>query len=292
MPILTIGYKAGVVGDPRKEKTMREFAQPLGVRCRGGRCRDGQQGFTLIEMSIVLVIIGLIIGGIVKGQEVVNSARVKMQVAQIDAVRGAVYTFQDRYGYFPGDLTGNTTFGLTGIAGATDGNQDGLIAGFAAPVPAYLADNAADTGNESQIVWLELAAADLLSGIITNTGNIYTASSATYAGRIGGTFLTIGSYNMATNGGPAVKAPILRIQGSAPGGGAPTAGLKEADAAGIDAKYDDGNPGTGTILVNTASYADATNPQPTTATPGVGRYAVGAAINPNTVAAIQNFVLQ
>ncbi|PKU26665.1 prepilin-type N-terminal cleavage/methylation domain-containing protein [Telmatospirillum siberiense] len=270
---------------------MTEVAPSGGFLSRAGDCRNGQHGFTLIEMSIVLVIIGLIIGGIIKGQEVVNSARVKMQVAQIDAVRGAVYTFQDRYGYYPGDLTGRTTFGFTALTAATDGNQDGMIGAFQAAAPAYLADNANDTGNESQIVWLDLAAADLLSGIVVSSGNVFTSTSATYAGKIGGTFLTIGSYNMAANGGPAVRAPILRIQGNAPAAAVPTVGLKEADASGMDAKYDDGNPGTGTILVNTATYGTCTNPAPTTADPGVGRYVVSG-VNPNSVSCVENFILQ
>lgn len=268
---------------------MREDTRPSVAPRQQKGLRGNQQGFTLIEMSIVLVIIGLIIGGIVKGQEVVNSARVKMQIAQIDAVRGAVYTFQDRYGYMPGDFTSRNVFGLTGVTAATDGNQDGYIGVFS--TAGYLADNAADLGNESQLVWLQLAAADLLAGIQTDTGNLYTATRGVYTGKIGGTYLSVASYNMAANGGPNVRAPILRIQGSAPAATAPGVGLKVTDAASIDAKYDDGNPGTGTILVNTGAYATCTGTAPATATPGAGTYATNAA-NPNAVLCTENFILQ
>src|SRR5262249_49069165 len=68
------------------------------------RTSAAQKGFTLIEMSIVLVIIGLIIGGILKGQEIVESSRQKNFITQLDSTRAAVNTFVDRYRALPGDF--------------------------------------------------------------------------------------------------------------------------------------------------------------------------------------------
>ncbi|WP_419661996.1 hypothetical protein Dvar_24380 [Desulfosarcina variabilis str. Montpellier] len=64
-----------------------------------------QKGFTLVEIAIVLVIIGLLIGGVLKGQAMIQNAKVKRVVKSADELRAAVYTFYDKYGMFPGDET-------------------------------------------------------------------------------------------------------------------------------------------------------------------------------------------
>lgn len=91
-------------------------------------------GFTLIEMSIVLVIIGLIIGGILTGQDLINAASIRAQTSQIEKYQTAVHTFQNKYGYLPGDIpnpyASNFGFQTRGtIEGEGDGN--GIIEGIA-----------------------------------------------------------------------------------------------------------------------------------------------------------------
>ncbi len=264
----------------------------FGRGTRAGLCPD-QRGFTLIEMSIVLVIIGLIIGGIVKGQEVVNNARVKLQLSQIDAVRGAVYTFQDRYAFLPGDLSGVNNFSFTGLTSVTDGNQDGVIGTIGGGA---LNDNADDSSTEMPIAWMELAAADLLAGIALEPANSTlsknvsssgtSATGAVYAGKIGGTYLWLGSLSNTTAG---VTATMLRIQGNTHG--VPTAGIKVADASGVDAKYDDGNPGTGTIIVNQATNTTAcVNAAYTSTNPGGAHYSTTG--NPQNVGCAVDFLMQ
>lgn len=63
-----------------------------------------QQGFTLVEIAIVLVIIGLLIGGLLKGQELIASAKVRNTISQMEELKTAVFAFQDRFKAMPGDM--------------------------------------------------------------------------------------------------------------------------------------------------------------------------------------------
>jgi len=105
-----------------------------------------QQGFTLVEIAIVLVIIGLLLGGVLKGQEMIKSAKVKSQMQQIDGISAAFNTYQDKYGALPGDDANATT--NTGDAGLTNGNGGGTYS----------------TAEGDQYVWEHLQAANLLTG--------------------------------------------------------------------------------------------------------------------------------
>ena len=62
-----------------------------------------QSGFTLVEIAIVLVIIGLLLGGVLKGQELINSAKVKSLASDFRAVPTFIYGYQDRFRAMPGD---------------------------------------------------------------------------------------------------------------------------------------------------------------------------------------------
>lgn len=61
-------------------------------------------GFTLVEMSIVMVIIGLIIGGVLVGRDLISAAAARAQISQIEKYQTAVNTFRVKYGYLPGDI--------------------------------------------------------------------------------------------------------------------------------------------------------------------------------------------
>ena len=62
-----------------------------------------QKGFTLVEIAIVLVIIGLLLGGVLKGQELINSAKVKNFINDFKTVPLFIYGYQDKYRALPGD---------------------------------------------------------------------------------------------------------------------------------------------------------------------------------------------
>ena len=83
-----------------------------------------QRGFTLVEIAIVLVIIGLLLGGILRGQELIQNARVRNIIDQQNGIKAAFFGFQDRFRMIPGDLTAAqvTQVGTGVIVGGTPGN--------------------------------------------------------------------------------------------------------------------------------------------------------------------------
>jgi prepilin-type N-terminal cleavage/methylation domain-containing protein len=117
------------------------------------------KGFTLIEIAIVLVIIGLLLGGVLKGQELITGARVRNLISQQDGIKAAFFGFQDRYRALPGDYpAASTNINCTaGTCPVGDGN--GRI-------------EAGGTPDESVIAWTHLTGAGFMNGS-------YAATSAT-----------------------------------------------------------------------------------------------------------------
>src|SRR2546430_6628720 len=103
----------------------------LGSNNKGERpMTKRQQGFTLVEIAIVLVIIGLLLGGILKGQEMITQAKIKNVIADFSGVSAAYHGYQDRYRAIPGDDPNAATrwAAMTNPAPvAGDGN--GIVAG-------------------------------------------------------------------------------------------------------------------------------------------------------------------
>jgi len=82
------------------------------------------QGFTLVEIAIVLVIIGLLLGGILKGQEMITQAKIKNVIADFSGVSAAYHGYQDRYRAIPGDdPNGGDALGLDDHPGASGGRR-------------------------------------------------------------------------------------------------------------------------------------------------------------------------
>src|SRR5882762_1708651 len=90
--------------------------------------KSRQQGFTLVEIAIVLVIIGLLLGGILKGQEMITQAKIKNVIADFSGVSAAYHGYQDRYRAIPGDDPNADTRWTTPTA-ATKGDGNGIVAG-------------------------------------------------------------------------------------------------------------------------------------------------------------------
>lgn len=117
--------------------------------------QNKQKGFTLIEIAIVMVIIGLLLGGVLKGQELINNAKIKGLYSLKDQMSAAYNTYYDRYNAFPGDDANADANLSTGAANDGDGN--GLVAGGAQ----FLC---ASTAQESCRAFIHLRAANLISG--------------------------------------------------------------------------------------------------------------------------------
>jgi len=114
--------------------------------------KNRQAGFTLVEIAIVMVIIGLLIGGVLKGQAMVQNAKVKRVVKQGDEIRAAVMSFYDKYGVYPGDEN------MAAIPPGTDAEGDG--------------DGQIDNNAERFEVFRDLQRAELISGNYNGTSDL------------------------------------------------------------------------------------------------------------------------
>lgn len=148
-----------------------------------------KSAFTLIELSIVLVIIGLIVGGIMVGQSLIESGRIRAQMTQISDIETQMNTFKLKYDCLPGDCSSATSiFGTTfGTNTVRDGDNDGIIRGtyaYGVPYGAGECIQPDATGEVSQLL-LQLRAANLgnytangvLNGGNATVGNEYTATA-------------------------------------------------------------------------------------------------------------------
>jgi len=118
-----------------------------------------QTGFTLVEITIVLVVIGLLAGGILMGLEMITQARIKSVVSDFNSVTSAYVSYQDRYRAIPGDDPNATTRWASW--GAPGGNGNGYVGG------AYGSNTPTD---ESRLFWWHLRAAGFVPGPTQNPG--------------------------------------------------------------------------------------------------------------------------
>ena len=185
------------------------------------------RGFTLIEIAIVLVIIGLLLGGVLKGQELITGARVRNLISQQDGIKAAFFGFQDRYRALPGDYAAAST----NIAGVTIvGNGNGRIE--------------AGTGgalHEEILVWNHLTAAGFLNGSYT-MANSGVAAPAPGNNPVNpySVYLTLVYDNAYGTGTPPSKHNLKT------GSQVPVEIMAE-----VDRKIDDGQPYTGGFQFST-----------------------------------------
>lgn len=193
-----------------------------------------QQGFTLIEIAIVLVIIGLLLGGVLKGQELITGARVRNLIQQQDGVKAAYFGFLDRFRALPGDYA-NATTTITGIStvacNAGNGDGDGQIEA---------------ANNENTLSWEHLSKAGFINGTYTCAATVSQATSPTNPY---GQFLDLIFDNQYA---PGVAATPAR-HNLKTGAQVPSDILSE-----IDRKIDDGNALQGSFRAQVGGGVDTT----------------------------------
>lgn len=119
--------------------------------------KSQQSGFTLVEIAIVLVIIGLLLGGILKGQELINSAKVKNIANDFRTIPTYIYAYQDKFKSLPGDDAAVVAHLGALTPAATPGNGNGVIDGA-------IFDGTNKPTGEALQFWQQVRAANLASG--------------------------------------------------------------------------------------------------------------------------------
>jgi prepilin-type N-terminal cleavage/methylation domain-containing protein len=186
-------------------------------------------GFTLAEVAIVLVIVGLVLGGVLKAQELVVQSKIKHVIAEITGVSAAMYAYHDRYRSLPGDDKGSGRWGLTPPSSAGNGVIEGTYASIAPT-------------DESRLVWEHLRRAGFVAG--DGSENPFNA----LFGKIG---------VQTGDGSGASPAGVLGTAANTElftGLMLCTAKLPDKVALSVDAQMDDGKGRTGSVRANRATY--------------------------------------
>jgi len=220
-------------------------------------------GFTLIELSMVLMVIGLLVGGVLTAQDLIKAAQVRAQVTQLERYNTAANTFRIIYNYLPGDVPGllATSLGLVARAGTRGrGDGNGLIEGYnyqSAVVTPSL------QSGETVFFWEDLSSAQLMDygpfntaiDVERNAVNLAALPLFIPPAKIGGgNFMYVYSGGTWPSGasdgfnyfGLSSAQSITADQGiliSNPG-------LTVAQAYAIDLKVDDGLPSSGKVQAN------------------------------------------
>ena len=214
--------------------------------------KRNQSGFTLIEIAIVLVIIGLLLGGVLKGQELINSAKVKNLATDFRNIPVFIYGYQDKFKALPGDdanvdahLGGQcttTSCKATGPATCNNGSSgpclgNGVIDGNW--------NDLATSGDETTQFWQHVRLAGLAAGATVTTDPTYIPTNAT-GGIIG---IQSGTNTIA-------KTPITDPTGAIAIRGTYiicSAGILGKFVKQLDIQMDDGNPATGSMMAGLAT---------------------------------------
>ena len=188
-------------------------------------------GFTLAETALVLVVAGLVLGGVLKGQELVVQSMIKNVIADMTGVSAAMYAYNDRYRALPGDDKDSGRWGLT--ASSTAGN--GVIEGtYASTAPT----------DESRLFWEHLRRA----GFVVGDG-----SENPFNAVFGKTGVQTGDGSGATPGGVLGTAADTELF---TGLMLCTAKLPDKMALSVDAQMDDGKGKSGNVRANIATIDD------------------------------------
>jgi prepilin-type N-terminal cleavage/methylation domain-containing protein len=201
-----------------------------------------QKGFTLVEIAVVLVIIGLLLGGVLKGQELIESARVKNATNLYNSIASGVNGYRDRYRNMPGDdccAASKTARGANWASAMTGNGQNTQPNGIIddATVAAWGAWN----GWQHVSFWLDLYAGGFLAGDAT-ARSVAVFPRSPWGGVVD--IVNVGQvYGMVNN---ALVICMATVPGKA--------------ANQLDLSLDDGNPATGSLRSAVGNLPVATTP--------------------------------
>ena len=221
------------------------------------RNKSIEDGFTLVEIAIVLVIIGLLLGGILKGQEMITQAKIKNVINDFNGITVAITSYQDRYRALPGDDK-NATARWT-IQAPASGDGNGVIAGL------YNANDTSGTGGapaaaaESNLFWQHLRIAGFVPGLTSGTGSGTPPPNAA-AGIIG-----VESAVVGTNGLGFTSTIVC------------SSNIPDKVAIAVDTQVDDSNSATGQVRAQLQGVANpdlGTTPATAYVETGVNQYLV------------------
>ena len=205
--------------------------------------KNQQSGFTLVEIAIVLVIIGLLLGGILKGQELINSAKVKALITDMRNIQTQIYGYQDKFRQLPGDdsrTAANFPATSNPIAGSGGTLGNGQIEGPLFPVDTGTGGTASTA--ETAVFWQHLRLANLAAGPTDPTQSGYLPLNANN-GRIGVSTATPAQLQIATMPTGGTQICMTQIPGKF--------------AKQLDLTLDDGVSDSGSVRFTTDAAAAA-----------------------------------
>lgn len=222
-----------------------------------------QKGFTLIEISIVLTIIGLIVGGIFIGQSLIRNAELQSVISDVKRYENAIQLFKEKYKYLPGDMPNATSFwgadsscpntaaNTTPKTATCNGDGNGSIGGLNCASGSCVSSNAYEIFR----AWQQLADAGFIDGSYTGVVGPASTHVAMPGVNVPSSAITGGGYFISLVNDPngVANYPItfnhvIYLGASTASGGSWAPLLTAQEAYGIDLKTDDGLPGTGNVL--------------------------------------------